>query len=162
MKNIIYIFIGLLYWSCQEPIHGELGDPASKIDGINGSWELVGVMQTDEKAPDKRQIDLSKHYHDLVLNFNKENFTFQQDTTLITQGKNFLGTFGEWGFYNSQLSDYDQIYPDILRMVQAEGDTLDLALLKPIRVYDPVLELKLFRICEGENKSSYHFIFHRR
>ena len=84
MKNIIYIFIGLLYWSCQEPIHGELGDPASKIDGINGSWELVGVMQTDEKAPDKRQIDLSKHYHDLVLNFNKENFTFQQDTTLIT------------------------------------------------------------------------------
>ena len=162
MKKYYYLFIALAFWSCENPIQGELGLPSSKIDGIAGSWELVSVLQTDEKAPNKRQLDLTQYYDAFVLNFDKTDFSFYQDTSLVTSGYNFFGNSGTWTFYNSQFSEYDLTYPDGLRIVDAFSDTTNFTLGSPIRVYDNTLNLMLYRECQGENTLSYQFIFDRK
>ena len=133
MKKYYYVFILLVLLACEDPIKGDLGQPLSKIDGINGSWELVSVIQTDEQAPNKRQLDLSQYYDS-----------------------------GTWAFYNSQFSEYDLIYPDGLRIVNPLSDTINFTLGSPIREYDQILNLKLYRECEGEHTLSYQFIFDRK
>lgn len=162
MKKYYYVFIALAFWACEDPVKGDLGQPSSKIDGIDGSWQLVSVIQTDEKAPNKRTLDLSQYYDAFVLNFDKTDFSFHQDSTLVTSGNNFFGTSGTWAFYNSQFSEYDLTYPDGLRIVDASEDTTNFTLGSPIRIYDETLNLKLYRECEGENTMSYQFIFDRK
>ena len=90
MKKYYYVFILLILLACEDPIKGDLGQPLSKIDGINGSWELVSVIQTDEQAPNKRQLDLSEYYDAFVLNFDTSDFSFFIDSTLAISGNNFL------------------------------------------------------------------------
>ena len=75
---------------------------------------------------------------------------------------NFFGSSGTWGFYNSQFSEYDLIYPDGLRIVSPLSDTIYFSLGSPIREYDQILNLKLYRECEGEHTLSYQFIFDRK
>ena len=162
MKKYNYLFIALAFWSCKNPIEGELGLPAIKIDGINGSWELESVIQTDEKAPNKRTLDLSDYYGAFVLNFDKTDLSFYLDSNLVTSGNNFFGTSGTWSFFNSQFSEYDLTYPDGLRLVDAFSDTTNFTLGSPIREYDNSLNLKLYRTCQGENTLSYQFIFDRK
>lgn len=152
----------MIVWACKDPIKGELGQPLNKIDGIHGAWELVGIIQTDEKAPNKRQLDLSDYYDAFVLNFDKNDFSFYLDSTLMTSGNNFFGTSGTWSFYNSQFSEYDLIYPDGIRIISPLSDTIDFNLVNPIREYDATLNLKLYRECEGEQTLSYQFIFDRK
>jgi len=162
MKKYYYVFILLVLLACEDPIKGDLGQPLSKIDGINGSWELVSVIQTDEQAPNKRQLDLSQYYDAFVLNFDKSNFSFFIDSTLAISGNNFFGNSGTWAFYNSQFSEYDLIYPDGLRIVNPLSDSINFTLGSPIREYDQILNLKLYRECEGEHTLSYQFIFDRK
>ena len=162
MKNYFYLFIAVVLWSCKEPIGGELGVPSSKIDGIHGSWELISVIQTDEKAPNKRQLDLSSYYSSFILDFDKTELSFFIDSTLQITGNNFFGSSGTWKFYNSQFSEYDLLYPDGIYMIHAAGDTTRFSLGSPIREYDEVLELKLYRQCNEENTLSYEFIFDRK
>jgi len=159
-KFLVYILAALLLITCRDPFEGELGDPSSKIDGIHGAWELATVVQTDEKAPDKRQLDLTSYYQNFVLEFNKEDFSYHLDTTLEIQGKNLFRNSGTWTFYNTVLSEYDLVYPDMLQLENDEG-FIELNLLKPIRVVDQTLELKLIRICEEEAMASYELIFNR-
>ena len=65
---------------CRDPYHGDLGSPSDKIEAISGSWILENVMQIDEKAPDKKQIDLSNFYQNFIFTFDKDSMTFHLDT----------------------------------------------------------------------------------
>ena len=97
-----------------------------------------------------------------MLNFVKSDFSFFIDSTLAISGNNFFGNSGTWAFYNSQFSEYDLIYPDGLRMINPLSDTISFTLGSPIREYDQILNLKLYRECESEYTLSYQFIFDRK
>jgi len=62
MKKILYIVFVLGLGSCKPEIKGELGEPFSKVDGINGSWQLTTFSQRDENNPIKEVRDLSEYY----------------------------------------------------------------------------------------------------
>lgn len=150
--------------ACRPKPEGELGDPYNKVEGLAGSWTLQSVVQTDEKAPDKRQLDLSNYYLDnggATIIFDKNNQTY---TTDFGSGKNFFGSNGSWEMENSQFAQFDNLYPDVLWLI-SDGDSLELTLGQPVRSFDSQLYLRLERKCLDEGvlkvRSSYEFEFVR-
>ena len=47
-------------------------------------------------------------------------------------------------------------------MINPLSDTISFTLVSPIREYDQILNLKLYRQCESEYTLSYQFIFDRK
>ena len=140
--NRFYLFFILIIIlsSCREPYYGDLGSPSDKIEAISGSWILENVLQIDEKAPDKKQIDLSNFYQDFIITFDKDSMIFHLDTINLISGKNYFGNTGKWDLYNSQLSQYDNVYPDKISL-ENNNTVLDLFLLTPTTIYDIEFEL---------------------
>ena len=170
MKRSYKILLGVallsvvLIQACKPDLKGELGDPYDKVDGLDGTWTLQSVIQTDEKAPDKRTLDLSSYYlgdGGASITFNKNNNTY---TANFNSGKNFFGDAGTWEMTNAQFSIYNRIYPDALWLINGT-DSIELTLGQPVRSFDSQLYLRLERGClDGEEikvRSSYEFEFVR-
>lgn len=153
-----------LFQACKPDPTGELGDPYDKVDGLDGTWTLQSVVQTDEKAPNKRQLDLTNYYlggSGATISFDKDAQTF---STSFSSGKNFFGETGTWSMTNSQFTRFDRTYPDALWLISGP-DSTELTLGQPVRAFDSQLFLRLERKCDdgGELKvrSSYEFEFVR-
>ena len=153
-----------LFQACKPDLKGELGDPYDKVDGIAGTWTLQSVIQTDEKAPDKRQLDLSSYYlgdGGASITFDKDNQTY---TAEFNNGKNFFGDAGTWTMTNAQFAAFNRIYPDALWLINGT-DSIELTLGAPVRTFDSQLFLRLERRCldgaEIKVRSSYEFEFVR-
>ena len=157
----LFIISIILLSSCRDPYYGDLGSPSDKIEAISGSWLLENVLQIDEKAPDKKQIDLSNFYQNFIITFDKDSMTFQMDTTDVISGKNYFGSSGKWDLYNSQLSQYDNIYPDRITL-DNNNTVLDLFLLNPPTIFDDNLHLRYVRKCEDDQVVSYEYRFVRQ
>ena len=48
------------------------------------------MLQIDEKAPDKKQIDLSNFYQNFIITFDKDSMTYHLDTINLISGKTIL------------------------------------------------------------------------
>tara|TARA_B000000532_G_scaffold128176_1_gene102771 strand:+ start:610 stop:1098 length:489 start_codon:yes stop_codon:yes gene_type:complete len=157
----LFIISIILLSSCRDPYYGDLGSPSDKIEAISGSWLLENVLQIDEKAPDKKQLDLSNFYQNFIITFDKDSMTFQMDTTDLISGKNYFGNSGKWDLYNSQLSQYDNVYPDRISL-ENNNTVLDLFLLNPPTIFDDNLNLRYVRKCEDDQVVSYEYRFVRQ
>ena len=87
--------------------------------------------------------------------------TFQMDTTDLISGKNYFGNSGKWDLYNSQLSQYDNVYPDRISL-ENNNTVLDLFLLNPPTIFDDNLNLRYVRKCEDDQVVSYEYRFVRQ
>ena len=157
----LFILSILIISSCRDPYSGDLGSPSDKIEAISGSWLLENVLQIDEKAPDKKQIDLSNFYQNFIITFDKDSMTFHLDTINLISGKNYFGNIGKWDLYNSQLSQYDNVYPDKISL-ENNNEVLDLFLLTPTTIFDNHLNLRFVRTCENDLAVSYEYRFVRQ
>ena len=80
---------------------------------------------------------------------------------MSTLGKNYFGNTGKWDLYNSQLSQYDNVYPDKISL-ENNNEVLDLFLLTPTTIFDNHLNLRFVRTCENDLSVSYEYRFVRQ
>lgn len=148
MKKILYIVFVVGLGSCKPEIKGELGEPFSKVDGINGSWQLTTFSQRDENNPIKEVRDLSEYYiidgqESTKLTFNSSDFTYSVEPG---PGRNFFGTEGTWRFDNNEAPAYV--------FLEMPTDTLQLTLGSMPRSIDTQLNLELPRYCVDANSNA--------
>ena len=64
MKKIFILTAGiaLALWTCKPDTKGELGEPANKLDGMSGTWEIASFKQQDPNNPIREERDLSEFY----------------------------------------------------------------------------------------------------
>jgi len=142
MKKIVYITLALtILASCKPEIKGELGEPHSKVEGLNGTWKLTAFSQRDENNPIKEVRDLSEFYilageESTVLSFNASDFTY---TVVPGPGKNYFGESGTWRFDSNEAPSY--LY------LQSDTDTLQIKLGSMPVTYLNNLTLELPRFC---------------
>lgn len=166
MKNLFYTLSAitmLLATSCQ-PEYEPIGEEFSKIEGINGKWKLSKVLQVDESSPLKEARDLSAFYtnpdgqNQYLFDFNAASRSLAIENG---KGKNFFGTntldSSKWQLVHSIYPEYAEKYPDFVQIINNQGDTLNLKLIKPIRKFDQEMGLQLVRC-----KLSYQFFFTRQ
>lgn len=151
---IAVLALGVLA-GCKEKIEGELGTPFSKVDGLNGTWQLTAFTQTDLNNPVKETRDLTDFYtapgvDPMVISFNGDDRTYGVE---IEAGKNFFGDGGEWFFD-------DENYPTFLHL-DTGSDTLTFDLTTAIRTYDQSMELEINKGCGDSETVIYRFEFNR-
>ena len=162
MKKIFILTAGiaLALWTCKPDTKGELGEPANKLDGMAGSWEIVSFKQQDPNNPIREERDLSEFY--LVdgqtpyrLTFNNDSMTY---AVAAGPGKNYFGTGGRWAFDNADYPTYLYLY--------TATDTLETLLGSVVRPSDSQLNIQLENYCEAADGSRtttaiYTFTFNR-
>ncbi len=157
MKNILYIIAAaIVFASCKPEIKGELGEPFSKTEGLNGNWQLSSFSQRDENNPIKEVRDLSEYYiipgeQSTKIIFNASDFTYSVEPGA---GRNFFGTEGTWRFDNNEAPSF--VY------LQTTTDTMEIKLGSMPRVFDQQLNLELPRYCTdnlGNRTPTVTYIF---
>ena len=131
----------------------EIGDPSSKLQGINDVWVLEKVEQTDP-GDAEFVIDVTPVFTEggpTELSINSSDFTY----SFNTDDPIFIGTSGSWSFD-------DNAYPTRIDATY-NGTTAPLQLLRTVRTVDQQLSFRLVRTCDGGTKSTiYHFTFKRK
>ena len=140
-----------------------LEPPPSKIEGINGTWELYNVIQVDEVDLAKAERDISKFYvgdgttEVMKITFNSEDYTYE--ITLGEMGKNYLPLSGTWSFD-------DNDYPEYIFLSDDGGNITVLKLQSPTRPQDQQLKFSFQRSCtiNGEDTEyvGYRYEFNRK
>lgn len=143
-------------FSCEKKVY-EIGEPVSKLEGINGSWSITGVTQIDEASPLKDEMDLSQYFIvpgevALILSFNSADLTYE---VIPGTGKNPFGDGGDWRFD-------DPAYPSTVNLYSNAGDTISMGLGQTIRPTDETLFLNQQKSCEGSPVTTYQYIFDRK
>jgi Domain of unknown function (DUF5004) len=130
-------------------------DPApSKLEGINGTFTLVQVVQVDENAAPGTtdELNVSTAFigtdaPSITFNSSAKTFTYNTGTS-----PDYLGASGTWAFD-------DDDYPS--KVVMNNGTQYDLNLLHTIRPQDEFLEVELTRSCGGAATLRYQYKFQR-
>jgi hypothetical protein len=162
MKKIFILVtaIAMTVAACKPELKGELGDPANKLEGMAGTWEITSFKQQDPNNPIREERDLSEFY--LVdgltpyhLSFNKDSMTY---SVAAGPGKNYFGTGGHWAFDNPNYPTYLYLY--------TATDTLQTLLGSVVRPSDSQLNIQLENYCEAADGSRtttaiYTFTFNR-
>ena len=166
-KNKIYLLFVLMLTAfvvsnCKKTEH-TLDSPASKIEGINGSWELYSVIQVDETDLAKAERDLSVFYLGdgstdvMIITFNSSDFTFEIEIGEI--GRNYLPTSGTWEFD-------DNNFPKFIYLTDDEGIVTELELQSSTRPQDQQLKFSFNRSCTIEGILTqyvgYRYEFNRK
>jgi len=153
---ILWILAGLLLMlsACEEENY-QFGEPFSKIEGINGSFILTSVIQSDERSTALENTrDISEFFigsEPAVINFNGSDFTY---TLEAGTAPNFLGgSGGSWKFDDNEFPTEIQL---------GSGSPIILSLNRTIREIDNTLEFRLTRFCSGEAGVSYNYVFTRQ
>lgn len=147
MKKIIVLILPLFLLftlsECKKKSY-TLDPPASKLEGINGSWELANVVQVDEIDLAKAERDISDFYINegstnvLEITFNSSDMTFE--VVLGDIGKNYLPASGTWSFDDTN-------FPEYIYLVDEDGNTTVLSLQGPTRPQDQQLKFSFKRFC---------------
>lgn len=162
VKQIIILsllvgFAGVLSLvSCEKEVY-EIGTETSKLDGIQGTWEIVAVTQIDEASPLKDEMDLSRFFiipgePVLSISFDSENLLYN---TTSGGGKNPFGEKGSWAFDDVRYPSYVSLYSDM-------GDTIVMGLGQTIKPTDTQLYLNQQKSCEQTIVLTYQYIFNRK
>ena len=148
--------------ACEPMEYGELGEPFSKIDGIEGTWVATEVIQVDETALAQgglyTEMDLTN-----VFNFTNYTITFatasgQPSTFTVSPGgaPSFIDTTGTWAFDDSQ-------YPTQVHFTLPDSSeyTSMMRLVAPPREQNP-LRIKFQRFSGGKLIVSYRYTFEKQ
>ena len=159
-KNQLFLFLLALpllglFASCADD-DAEIGEAGSKLDGINATWVLDKVIQTDETAFVLSELDITHYYNadgtppEIV--FNSSDFTY----TVTDQGKrNFFGASGNWAFDDNNT-------PTMVTLTESGGSDIELVLASTIRPVDQKLRVKFVKNCDGTPIITYLFEYVRK
>jgi hypothetical protein len=162
MKKSIFIFSCVLlimatwFVSCKKKETKPIGEPFSKLEGIQGEWEIKSVIQIDEQTPLKDQLNLDRFYTQnpdslMSVSFDSKNLTY---SVVEGNGKNFFGPGGNWEFDNPNFPSKVILYSNL-------GDTIESTLGKTIRKIDTQLDLNFSRYCGsiGDQTAVVTYVF---
>jgi hypothetical protein len=157
MKQILYLTTALLLTlaACKKDEIPPLGDPASKLEGINGAWRLAKVEQYDENvAVDAKYLDITEYFvtgaaPTITFNSSAKTFTYDPAGT-----SNFLGTNGTWRFD-------DDAAPLYIYATSAGASEATWQLGGPTRPVDQQFSILVKRGCVEDSKYYYRFTFQR-
>ncbi len=162
MKNIILIIFVLgLVFSCR-PEFEDIGEPQGRSAGLSGTWNLVSVVQIDEKAVSKgypdfvQRIDLTEragfNTYQLVLNQNAAGnaTTFEErdtDAPAII------------GFDSGSWTLDDPEYPKVITFISENGQEFTMTVSTYLGLSEGELNLKFSRLADGEPIVTYQYKF---
>lgn len=160
MKNIFIkgciLLAVLILAGCgkDEPI--PIGEPSSKLEGINDEFVLDRVMFIDNLTPfDDNTLDVSETFigdEPLTISFNANELTY---SVVPGTSLNFFGETGNWNFDNND-------FPSYIHFEQGNSeDMLRATLLRTIRSQDEQLQIILGGKCD-ESAVSYELYFNRK
>ena len=134
----------LVLGACKKELK-EIGAPASKVEGISASWEMIQAIQIDEKSLTRESFNLTPYF---IKQGKLPNITFTADSFSVdTVGVSinfFGGTRGTWTFDNPSAPSSIQFLPN-----DAAAFTLNLG--GPIRPGDNLKISKLVQApCKGD------------
>lgn len=136
--------IGVFAVSCSDDDDkAEIGEPFSKVEGMDGTWTIGMVNQIDEQSVLRDAKDLSEYFiipgeQALEMTFDDGDFTYD---VVPGTGSNPFGDGGTWTF-----DDID--YPtELWLMPTDQSDTLSFALGQPVYAHSPDLYLNLNKYC---------------
>lgn len=155
---LLVCLVVLATTGCSEKKDLVLGEPFSKLEGINGAWRLAQVEQVGLKEGSKQWgFDLSSALvgaDPAQITFNSSDFSF----AYVANGSRDLLKIsgGTWNFD-------DNDYPTLVSLNDAGGQALNLKLLAAIRVIDNQLKLQLLRPdCNNDWVLGYNLTFQRQ
>lgn len=142
----------LVFAGCKDKTR-EIGDPSSKLQGINDVWVLEKVEQADpsdaEFVIDVTPVFTEGGAPELTINSTDFTYSFNVNDPI------FIGTSGNWTFD-------DNTFPTRID-ASFGGNTAPLKLLRTVRSVDQHLSFQLIRYCGGGTASTiYHFTFRRK
>lgn len=152
MTWLILLVMGVA--GCEEKSRIEIGEPFSKLEGINDSFTLIQVVQVDERSQslsntmDISHIFIKNDPPKITFNSNDKTFTLEPGDS-----PNYLINNGSWSFD-------DDDFPTAL-FLSGNGEMIDLDLERTIRTIDNTLEFKFTRTCSGSASVGYIYIFER-
>jgi Domain of unknown function (DUF5004) len=144
--------------SCKKDVIPPIGEPASKLAGINATWRLTKVEQFDEKvAGDSKTFDITSFFTTgaaPTIQFDSAAKTFQYNAGTAP---NFLGVSGLWRFD-------DDNYPTVILVKESTaGRERSWVLGGPTRPVDTQLKLRISRnACAADASYAYLFTFTRQ
>jgi hypothetical protein len=163
MKKLTFISMTLLFFglaACKKETK-KIGEPASKLEGINANWVLTRVDQIDvtktlafvESDTLLEVSDVFLGSNPMTLDIKAADFSYTLDAG--TSYNLFPKASGSWKFDDVQ-------YPSRVIFDEASAEELSMKLLRPVRPQDANLVLKLDKRCNGKRTTSYHLWFTRK
>lgn len=137
-----------------EPV--PIGEPSSKLEGINDEFVLSQVLFIDNLTPfDDNTLDVSETFigdEPLTISFNADALSYSVNAG---SSLNFFGESGNWNFDNND-------FPSYLDFDQGNSSgMLRTTLLRTIRTQDDQLQIALGGKCD-ESAVSYELYFNRK
>lgn len=156
MKKLILLSIAALTMvGCKPEPTASIGEPGSKVEGINATWTLVAAQIVDNNTINGDSISLTDYYTEEgspEITFNSGDGSY----TVVDAGKrNFFGGGGTWEFDNPD-------YPTIINLTTSEGAEHTLVLTSTIRPQDPRLRINYERACDDKAYATYYFEYIRK
>ena len=162
-KLFVGIFAAALMFGFQgcKPEKKELGPKSSQLDGINGSWVLTRTDQIDVNVQLAfTESDTLLDVSEVLLNSTPMEITFDKSSMLfnITSGNGsemFLANTGAWKFDNND-------YPSYVILNEGNVQQMNIKLIRPVRLQDRYLILKINKFRGGKRTVCYHLWFERK
>ena len=147
MKKIhLFLFLTLCF-QCKDDTT-PIGEPFSQVEGINDTWQLTSIQQTDElNKGDDQALDVTTlmgGVEPAIIVFNSADFTY---TLAAGTMRNFFPTSGNWFFDNNDFpakitleNNGTQVELDLQAPIRRESGE-DNLIIKYIRPIDGCKEL---------------------
>lgn len=125
MKKIYLFLFAVLCFQCKDET-SPIGEPFSQVEGINDTWELVSIEQTDElNKGDDEALDVTTLMggtEAAVITFNSVDFSYTLEAGTM---RSFFPESGNWFFD-------DNDFPAKITLENG-GTQVELDLQAPIR-----------------------------
>ncbi len=147
----------LLMTACKEETY-EIGEPFSKLEGINGKWVISQVKQFDytKRPVFDIQVDVSSLMiadNPFSVTFNASNLTYEVASSGVST---LLGTGGTWEFNNVD-------YPTAIYFRRNDGSSTTVQLKQTVRIVDSELVFEIPKECTtvASPEFGYLYVFNR-
>ena len=156
-SSLLLVLLLVVASGCKKPTYSTQAEFGSSLDGLNGSWRLTKVTETDEviKVATKPSLDITSFSlggGSYSLTFNKVT---KQYTASGTVQPDFLGTSGTFAFDNPD-------YPSAIIFTNAAGTKFTMTLGLPVRAeYNNPLLLKWTHQLRTKKGVTYGYTFSR-
>ncbi len=153
IKILFFALLALVAVSCEDEIP-PLGEPSSKVLGIQATWVLTAVEQVDLLTPfNENTLDVST----VFIGDTPASMTFDGSSYTVNYGTSPEGLLGTGGSYTFDDNDF----PTLINL-SSGGTNYTLNLNRTVREIDPTLEFEIKRVCGGIEAISYKYVFTRQ
>ena len=155
LNLVLIIGLGASLIGCKPESTVPIGEPGSKLEGIDATWSIVAVQIVDNNTINGDSISLTNYYTDgevPTIAFDSETKQYS-----VSDGgkRNFFGTSGTWEFD-------DPDYPTLINLTTDEGVQRTLTLTSTVRPQDPRLRVNFERQCDDKAYATYYFEYTRQ